>query len=226
LRFAVHRTAVVTDIGPERKGEITVHALMPNPRRSAGRLLPVCVLIVSLVLAGCGSVQLVSSYDPAIDDGLTKYYESMNVFLSQMARLSAGGSAEGSYSANVKFYEESGAQIDSLIMRARAAEPKANCIGSDAVGVLARKLIELKPFATGAESLKIEEIVKGLQTGGDGSCTVQVLKVVRANHDLTAAIHKENDKLTPPVVAIIRPTIEQGVRIGVTTELAKKRGEK
>jgi hypothetical protein len=72
----------------------------------------------------------------------------------------------------------------------------------------------------------VDQIVKDLQSGGDGSCTVQILKVVRANHDLTAAIHKHNNKLATPVVAIIKPTIEQGVRIGVTTELAKKRGEK
>jgi hypothetical protein len=203
-----------------------VNAFTPNPRRFTARLLPVCALVLSLVLAGCTSVQLVSSYDPAIDEGLTRYYQSMNVFLSQMARLAATGSPEGSYAANVKFYEETGAQIDSLVMRARSAEPKAKCIGSDAVGSLAKQLLGLKSFATGAESLNIDEIVTSLQTGGDGSCTVQILKVVRANHDLTAAIHKHNDKLTRPVVDIIGPTIEQGVRIGVTTELAKKRGQK
>lgn len=179
-----------------------------------------------LALLGCTSVQFVGAYDPAIDEGLTKYYQSMSVFLSQMERASTVTGAEGSYAANVKFYEETGAQIDALVMRARAAEPKAKCLGSDAVGTLARKLIELKPFATGVEALNIDDIVNDLQTGGDGSCTVQILKAVRANHDLTAAIHKHNTKLAKPVVAIIKPTIEQGVRIGVTTELAKKRGEK
>jgi hypothetical protein len=88
------------------------------------------------------------------------------------------------------------------------------------------KLLQLKPFVTATEDLNIEEIVKGLKSGEEGSCTVQILRAIRANHDLTAAIHKHNDKLSKPVVAIIKSTIEQGVRIGVTTELAKKRGEK
>jgi hypothetical protein len=203
------------------KGEI-----MSDPRRLAARLLPVCALVLLLVLAGCTSVQLVSAYDPAIDEGLSRYYQSMSVFLSHMERAAADNVTEAAYATNVGFYEEHGAQIDVLIMRARAAEPKANCIGSDSVGLLARKLLELKPFAAGVGTLNVDAIVKDLQTAGDGSCTVQILKVVRANHDLTAAIHKHNNTLATPVVAIIKPTIEQGVRIGVTTELAKKRGEK
>jgi hypothetical protein len=194
-----------------------VHAL--NSR--ASRLGAV---VLALVLVGCTSVQLVSSYDPMIDEGLTRYYESMNVFLSRMERAST--TPEGAYAPNVRFYDETGAQVDSLILRASAAEPKANCIGSDAVGALVKKLLELKPFAAGVRGLDFDKTVAGLQSGSGGSCTVQILKVVRANHDLTAAIHQHNDKLTAPVVAIIRPTIEQGVRIGVTTELAKKRGEK
>jgi hypothetical protein len=201
-----------------------VDVFLPIPRRSA-RLLAVCALVLLVAGTGC-SVQLVSSYDPAIDEGLTKYYQSMSVFLTQMARAAASNSADAAYAANVKFYEEAGGQIDALIMRAHAAEPKANCIGSDAVGALARKLLSLKPFAGGVSDLNLDDVVKGLQSGGAGSCTVQILKVVRANHDLTAAIHKQNNKLVKPVVDIISPTIEQGVRIGVTTELAKKRGEK
>lgn len=199
--------------------------LMPNPRRSPVRLLQVSALVLALVLASC-TIRLVSSYDPMIDAGLMQYYQSMDVFLSQMARYAATGNPQAAYSSNVTFYEESGAQIDSLIMRARAAEPESTCIGNDVVALLAKELLGLKPFAEGSKDLDITELVQRLQTGGDGSCTVQILKAVRANLDITAAIHRHNDKLSMPVVAIIKPTIEQGVRIGVTTELAKKRGEK
>lgn len=203
-----------------------MQTILPNRRRSAVYLLPLSALILSLVLAGCTSIRLVSSYDATLDEGLTKYYQSMDVFLSQMERYAATGNAEGAYLPNVKFYEESEAQIDTLIMRAKAAEPKATCIGNDAVAVLAKQLLGLKPFATSAPELDIDTLVKSLQTSDDGSCTVQILKAVKANHEITAAIHQHNNKLSAPVVAIIKPTIEQGVRIGVTTELAKKRGEK
>jgi hypothetical protein len=199
--------------------------LIRKHRCSDAHSLWVCVLFLSILVSGC-AVRLLDTYDPIIDKGLTEYYESMDVFLSEMERASAENNSKAKFSENVKFYEESGAKIDTLIMRARAAEPKANCIGSDVVTSLTGKLLQLKPFVAATEDLDIEEIVKGLKSGEEGSCTVQILRVVRANHDLTAAIHKHNDKLTKPVVAIIKPTIEQGVRIGVTTELAKKRGEK
>ena len=196
-----------------------------NRRHFAEHSLWMFVLFLSILITSC-AVRLVSSYDPMIDKGLTEYYESMDVFLSEMERASANSTAKATFTENVKFYEESGAKIDALVMRARAAEPKANCIGSDVVTSLAGRLLQLKPFVTATEDLNIEEIVKGLKSGEEGSCTVQILRAIRANHDLTAAIHKHNDKLSKPVVAIIKSTIEQGVRIGVTTELAKKRGEK
>lgn len=204
---------------------MTVKIFTPSWRRSGAHSLRRCVLFLAILITSC-AVQLVSSYDPVIDNGLTEYYESMDVFLSEMERVSANNTAKATFSENVQFYEESGAKIDALVMRARAAEPKANCIGSDVVSSLAGKLLQLEPFVASTGELNIEEIVQGLKSGEEGSCTVQILRVVRANHDLTAAIHKHNDKLTKPVVAIIKPTIEQGVRIGVTTELAKKRGEK
>lgn len=198
---------------------------MPSRRRSDKYSLRMYVLFLSILITSC-AVRLVSSYDPVIDKGLTEYYESMGVFLSEMERASANSAAKATFSENVKFYEESGAKIDALVMRARAAEPKAKCIGSDVVTSLAAELLRLQPFVAATEDLNIEEIVTRLKSGEEGSCTVQILRMVRANHDLTAEIHKRNNKLTKPVVAIIKPTIEQGVRIGVTTELAKQRGEK
>jgi hypothetical protein len=204
---------------------MTVKIFISNRRHFDEHSLWMFVLLLSILITSC-AVRLVSSYDPMIDKGLTEYYESMDVFLSEMERAAANSTAKAAFTENVKFYEESGAKIDALVMRARAAEPKANCIGSDVVTSLAGRLLQLKPFITATEDLNIEEIVKGLKSGEEGSCTVQILRAIRANHDLTAAIHKHNDKLSKPVVAIIKSTIEQGVRIGVTTELAKKRGEK
>lgn len=213
-----------TQVHPQ-EGERTVIFVAPNRPSSREYLLRICVLVLSVLLSSC-TVGLVNSYDPVIDKGLTEYYEAMAVFLSEMERASANSDAKATFPQNVKFYEESGAKVDTLIMRASAAEPKANCIGSDVVASLAGKLLQMKDAVGATEGLNIDEIVNGLKSGEEGSCTVQILRVIRANHGLTAAVHKHNDKLTKPVIAIIKPTIEQGVRIGVTTELAKKRGEK
>ncbi|HYE92314.1 MAG TPA: hypothetical protein VEA38_14895 [Terriglobales bacterium] len=181
-------------------------------------------LIVLLVAAGCTSVQLVTSYDQAIDEGLTKYYQDMNTFLSQLKRAGKDR-PEAKFASHTTFYDQQGAAIDTLVLRAEAAEPKGTCLGSDLVGGLAASLLKFRGFATGTE-LDIDKIVETLRTKGAGSCTVQILRIVRANHDITAAIHQKNEVLAPAVIDIIRPTIEQGVRIAVTTELAKKRGEK
>ena len=140
-----------------------MQSLRPNLRRSPGRLLQVSAFVLVLVLAGC-TIRLVGSYDPTLDEGLTKYYQSMDAFLSQMERYAATGNPEGAYASNVQFYEESGAQIDSLVMRARAAEPKATCIGNDATALLAKELLELKPFAEGTQDLNTEELVQSLRS--------------------------------------------------------------
>jgi len=74
-----------------------VNALMGNRRGFSERLAWICVLFLSILMAGCAPVQLVGSYDPMIDEGLTEYYESMDVFLSEMARASANGSAKAKF---------------------------------------------------------------------------------------------------------------------------------
>src|SRR6266567_4871373 len=136
-----------------------MQSLRPNLQRSPGRLLHVSVFVLVLVLTGC-TIRLVGAYDPTLDEGLTKYYQAMDAFLSQMERYAATGNPEGAYESNVKFYEESGAQLDSLVLRARAAEPKATCLGNDAVAGLAKELLGLKPFAEGPPDLNLEALVQ------------------------------------------------------------------
>lgn len=148
----------------------------------------------------------------------------MSVFLSRMERAAAANAANATFAANVPFYDESGAKLDALILRARATEPQGRCLGAEGVAALAAQLLKLKPFAAATADLHLETAIQGAQSDAEGSCTVQILRVIRANHALTAIIHQHNDKLTPPVITIIKPTLEQGVRIGVITELAKQRG--
>jgi hypothetical protein len=182
-------------------------------------------LVLAVVVAGCGPIRLVSDYDDAIDRGATDYYRTMDGFLSAMARAAAKNEPAGRYAPNVKFYDDTGAALSTLIMRARAAEPKATCLGSDIVGTLTKQLLGLKPLAGAVEGLDLDEILKGLQSEDGGSCTARILVALRANHDLVAAIHQHNDRLAQAVVDIVRPTLEQDVRIVVTTEIAKKRGK-
>jgi hypothetical protein len=58
---------------------------MPKLHRAPGRLRYVCAFVLVLGLTGC-TIRLVGSYDPTLDEGLTKYYQAMDMFLSQMER--------------------------------------------------------------------------------------------------------------------------------------------
>ena len=73
-----------------------------------------------MVLAGCVQVRLVEPHDPVIVDGLTEYYETTNTFLAGMA--DAAGDPAGTYAVNKHVYNETGARLDTLILRARSAD--------------------------------------------------------------------------------------------------------
>lgn len=183
----------------------------------------VALLLMALLLAGCAGVRLIEDYDSVIDQGLTEYYESTDQFLSRMAAATASGSEEAAYENNREFYSEGETKINSLIIRARAQALSDKCIGSDSVAAVMKQLLNIEPF--GNELPEIKTLIDDLKKDQQGNCTVQILTVIRANHQIMEAIHKHNDKLAQAVVNILRPTIEQGVEMALKIELAKKRGE-
>lgn len=190
--------------------------------RAAARLL--AVLVLGAGLAGCFTVKLVDDYDPAIDQGLTAYQEATLTFL---ARMAAAKGAAAAYDANKEFYFATGAKLDGLITRARATQSSDRCLTADYAGrgieTFVGKLYDLLPLTQ--EMPEAGRIFANLKEKGSGSCTVVVLRAVRANHDLLQIIHRHNDKLASVVVDIVTPTIEQGVRIALKNELAKRRGD-
>src|SRR5262249_39546370 len=99
--------------------------------------------VLATGMSAC-TIRLVSDYDETIDRGATDYYKTMDQFLSAMARAAATHDPSGQYAPNVKFYDETGAGLSALVMRARAAEPKATCIGSEVTGKITSQLLGLK----------------------------------------------------------------------------------
>lgn len=183
----------------------------------------VALVAVAAVFGGCSSVRLIEDYDPVIDQGLTQYYEAADQFLSTMSWEAAQGSSEAAYEENRDYYAEARTKLNSLILRARAQSTSERCVGSDAVATVLNRLLSVD--ALRGQIPRIGELVDQLREEQTGSCTVQILTVVRTNHDVMEAIHAHNDKLAPAVVDILRPTIEQGVQMALRIELAKKRGE-
>ncbi|MHA1569793.1 MAG: hypothetical protein ACTSXZ_10005 [Alphaproteobacteria bacterium] len=197
-----------------------------SPRRGGARRRTggfLAVLLLGAGLAACAPVKLAGDYDPAIDRGLTAYQEATLTFL---ARMAAATGAAASYESNKEFYFATGAKLDGLITRARVTEDTDRCLPADYAGrgiaALVGKINDLLPLTQ--EMPEAGRIFANLRARGSGSCTVVVLRAVRANHDILQIIHRHNDKLAAVVVDIVTPTIEQGVRIALKNELAKRRG--
>ena len=56
-----------------------------------------------------------------------------------------------------------------------------------------------------------------------GSCTVVILRAVRANNNILEELHRELNGLPDIVAKLALENIEDTVRVALTNELAKKR---
>jgi len=185
----------------------------------------VCTILLTLliVMPGCFKIQLVEKYDPAIDKGLITYYKNTDKFLTKVSKAAKENNEKATYKNNRNYYSEARTDLSALVIRAKAGATSDQCIGTDIVRGLLERLLKYETMKK--DFSEIGELLEKMQRELSGSCTVQVLTMVRANHDIMEAIHKHNDKLTPAMVKILKPTIEQGIQIALKIELAKKRGE-
>lgn len=175
--------------------------------------------VLVLGLLSC-QVRLVGDYDEHVANGLTSYQRDVTAFLHRMA---AAQGDDGNYATNKEFYHKSKAQLESLITRARAMDDGPTCLPAKYVELgieaLKRKVSEVRalvPDTTGSP--------ENTTSSDAGSCTVVVLTAVKDNNEILERIHERNRRLSKVVLDIVGPTVEQGVRIALKNELAKKRG--
>src|SRR6185503_7725459 len=186
------------------------------------RALQSIVLIVcTIAVASCISVKLVEDYDEKIDAGLNDYYEDAAKFIAQMSAYATDGNPAGQYVQNRQYYIDAGAQIDALLLRARANDPNGTCLGN-AAGVVQAFLTKI---LVGSDFPEVAALRTELAQRPPGSCTVQVIYGVKINNGLMEVIHRRNVVISKTLGDILKDTVEQGVRIALTAELAKKRGE-
>jgi hypothetical protein len=92
------------------------------------RVRVVALLVWGVMLTlGCGSIRLVSAYDPALDRGTSDVFAKVASFTSRMTRLA--GSPEGTYEANAGFYDDVKGEIGALEMRAEAEDKNELTVG-------------------------------------------------------------------------------------------------
>ncbi len=183
-------------------------------RARAVALARVCLLVA--LAAGCAP--LVETRDPVLEQGLVNYYATVDRFLTRAA------GERTTFKQAEPWYSQTTSRLKALLMLTETKATTVRCVGSDTVsGLLERTMSGLDSLrgsvAAGSQPMLADVRAQLAQRGG--SCTVQSLKAILANQELMRAIHEHNDRLAPAVVDILRPTIEQGVRIALTAERAK-----
>ncbi len=186
------------------------------------RALATFVVLAAALLAGCGTVRVVSDYDEVIDRGIMEFSEQLHTQVNNMADV--GGKPEGTYEANLKTYNALESKLDVLISRASAMSEGKAC-----------KLQE-KVFQKISEALK-NNVPAGLQQGSDAtsatanSCNAHLLRLVKDQLDGIREIHQKTDKCNG-ISCIRRATAATALAItdqsitAVSVVEAAKRSEK
>lgn len=198
-------------------------------RRLAGILGTV---LLAFALSGCFTVRFVEDYDPVLDQGLSAYQADMAAFLARMSATAAKPEGKFGHPDVQAFYARTGAQLQSFVDRAEALDEEGKCLPANFTGRGIEKVVKESagflrssglPFGD-VESVAtaITELGSGSSDIAKGNCTVVVLKVVRANHELTRKIHETNGALPKIVVGIAGPILDQSVRIAIKNEVLKK----
>lgn len=184
------------------------------------------------LLAGCLTVKFVEDYDPGVYDGLVAYYEGVDAFMNRMAQPASQDLAEYDNPEVQKYYAESLAQLNTLLLRVEVNDDDDRCLPANyaalGIGALVESSLEIfEAFeeieAVGAHIEGLRDLQAEDELAGKGSCTTIVVSVVRDNHLLLQSIHAFEGTLSPLIVSFARPLIAQGVRIALTNEAAKKR---
>lgn len=187
------------------------------------------IFVVTVGLFGCSNIQLTDAYNPKIEDSLNAYHQSLVTFVKKM-EMNAGTS-EGEYGNRdvLDFYASSDGVLANLVLRAQADNPKAACVPSKLIepGLLSfvtKTNAEFKSTQnSGVGSASLDEVSQNdLSQLGQGSCTVVVLQGIRQLQNILQGIHKNETYLQPPASTIALDNMEDGIRIALTNETAKK----
>lgn len=190
----------------------------------AGRQLAGAFALLALV--GCADIRLTEPYNAEIEQGVNDYHKGLATFVKSM-ELEAG-KPKGRYgSEEVRtYYSESEGLLANLVVKAEAEAPGGNCatshLASKAVDSFVNKTAE-QLAQIGSEAADVAaEMKSDTSVLQEGSCTVVVLKTLRLNHEILESLHRENEYLVPPLSTIALRNMEDGIRIALINENAKK----
>ena len=165
----------------------------------AAHFCRIATMALSLaLLAGCLTVRFVEDYDPGVYDGLVAYYEGVDAFMNRMAQPASQDLAEYNNPEVQKYYAESLAQLNTLLLRVEVNDDDDRCLpanyAAQGIGALVESSLEIfQAFeaieAVGAHIDGLKDLQVEDELAGKGSCTTIVVSVVRDNHLLLQSIH-------------------------------------
>jgi hypothetical protein len=194
--------------------------------RGVQYLAVVVVTVLASLSGGCETtLPNIERYDAGIDAGISKYHKDVVKFV----RDAEQNKWPYAHAESRRFYSTAAADLSDIILRAEALAPSKKCITTElvaqgftaiqaqmAANVAQINDTRIKNFVASMDVTKAQELSLG-------SCTVVVLKALKANNDILEAIHRKLNGLPPPASTISLEIISDTVRVALVNEVSKKR---
>ena len=168
-------------------------------------------------LVSCTSLKLTDSYDPQIEKVVNDYHEKVVAFVTKMELNVGLQEGEFSNSDVIDFYARSQGQLTNLVVRAEAVSTVNSCTPGKLLTSAIPQFVTSVNEQTSIAGLQVDSIDLN-----SGSCTVVVLKSLLADQLALQAAHKKNKFLRPPLSTLHLGLIEDGTRLALQNEQAKK----
>ena len=174
------------------------------------RLWLLLLAALAVLAPACAGVRLVSAYDERSEQELSDLYTQTTAFVDRM--ISLKGTAEGNFTNNRQFYNDSIARVELVIARSQGFSVMSNCPSTTFVAQLVER--NLPP-----------DLRQRLGDVPEGDCQTAVLRLLRdAYGDMRTFHEQQGDRGIPPSAR--GPLLEGGVgsllRTAITIQVAKR----
>ncbi|MDA4845832.1 hypothetical protein [Hoeflea poritis] len=179
------------------------------------------VFLVVATLSGCLTVQFGEPYDKVIDDELNSFQKSTAEFLKSMQQNS--GNAKSSYGSDEskKYYASSSASLSNMMLRASLLSDRecpSQRVAKIATPALTPSVerLDRAEAGLGISSSNNEGTFAGM------NCSTVAIWSLQETHKNLEADHREYGRLSAGVAQLNGLSIDQSVRVALTTVRANK----
>jgi hypothetical protein len=180
------------------------------------------IILLFHIVASVGCrVQLVTPYDPVIENGIIEFKENINLFVKKM--VIQGGTEAGEYENNRETYAELETSLDILIDRAAIKSTGACQLATkqseklnDLLNNQIEKLKDKLPGASAQLDAMRTQINAQTISSGEGNsygCSERLLLLVKNQLMLLQDLHKVPSCSSPPVSCLNQSEADQAIAL-------------